>query len=246
MSGGPWQAARAQSTSVPWISPAGVRGCACQHNRSLTACNSRDVRRPCPAPRARTGAGRPASAKRYRRSAGTEAVHRGRGQCDRDTLAALHLVFTLAALAESLADLRDAQDRLHQARAARHAAGQLRDYRPPAVPADARATLCAGVPAAGAGPSGTRPARPATMIPPPGRRAAPSPHRSTPLTALQHRRAGEVACVVVPFQAPPLVRAVRAGPSTPSSRPGRRCSTAALPFACPSPSHSLSSPPATA
>jgi hypothetical protein len=57
---------------------------------------------------------------------------------DRDTVAALHLVFTLAALAESLADLREAQARLHQARAARHAAGQLRQYQPPATTADAR------------------------------------------------------------------------------------------------------------
>jgi hypothetical protein len=51
---------------------------------------------------------------------------------DRDTVAALHLVLTLAALAESLADLAEAQHRLHKARAARHAAGQLRDYQPPA------------------------------------------------------------------------------------------------------------------
>ena len=43
---------------------------------------------------------------------------------DQDTTAALHLIFTMAALAESLAELREAQDRLHQARAARHAAGQ--------------------------------------------------------------------------------------------------------------------------
>jgi hypothetical protein len=50
---------------------------------------------------------------------------------DQDTTAALHLIYTLTALAESLADLREAQDRLHQARAARYAAGQLRDYRPP-------------------------------------------------------------------------------------------------------------------
>jgi hypothetical protein len=54
---------------------------------------------------------------------------------DQDTTAALHLIFTVAALAESLADLREAQDRLHQARAARHAAGQLRHYWPPAAPA---------------------------------------------------------------------------------------------------------------
>ena len=51
---------------------------------------------------------------------------------DRDTTAALHLVFTLAALAESLADLRHAQDRLSQARAARRSARQLHQYRPPA------------------------------------------------------------------------------------------------------------------
>jgi hypothetical protein len=57
---------------------------------------------------------------------------------DRDTLAALHLVFTSAALAESLADLREAQERLHQARAARRAAGQLRQYQPPAGTAGAR------------------------------------------------------------------------------------------------------------
>jgi hypothetical protein len=62
----------------------------------------------------------------------------GTGSRDRDTVAALHLVFTLAALAESLADLREAQDRLHQAQAARHAAGQLRQYQPPVATADAR------------------------------------------------------------------------------------------------------------
>jgi hypothetical protein len=50
---------------------------------------------------------------------------------DRDTLAALHLIYTLAVLAESLADLRDAQARVHQARAARYAAAQLRAYHPP-------------------------------------------------------------------------------------------------------------------
>jgi hypothetical protein len=47
---------------------------------------------------------------------------------DRDSLAALHLIFTLAALAEGLADLRDAHGRLDQARAARNAAGQLHQY----------------------------------------------------------------------------------------------------------------------
>ncbi|MGN9911128.1 relaxase/mobilization nuclease domain-containing protein [Phytohabitans sp. LJ34] len=57
---------------------------------------------------------------------------------DQDTTAALHLIYTLAALAESLADLRQAQDRLDQARDARRAAEQLRTYRPrfePAAPA---------------------------------------------------------------------------------------------------------------
>jgi MobA/VirD2-like, nuclease domain len=50
---------------------------------------------------------------------------------DRDTMAALHLLYTLAALAENLADLRDAQHRLHQARAARTAAAYLRAAAPP-------------------------------------------------------------------------------------------------------------------
>ena len=50
---------------------------------------------------------------------------------DRDTVTALHLVFTLAAFAVTLADLREAQHRLSQARAARHAAGQLRTWTPP-------------------------------------------------------------------------------------------------------------------
>jgi hypothetical protein len=72
---------------------------------------------------------------------------------DRDTLAALHLVYMLAALAESLADLREAQDRLHQARAARHAAGQLRAYHPP-------------IGTAGTGTAGTPVARPPVPDPP--------------------------------------------------------------------------------
>jgi len=54
------------------------------------------------------------------------------------------------ALAESLADLREAQDRLHQARDARSAAQQLRAYTPPAGSTPAR------VPA---GPSRHQPAR---------------------------------------------------------------------------------------
>lgn len=49
-------------------------------------------------------------------------------------VAALHLVPVFAALAETLADLRQTQHRLHKARAARHAAGQLRQYRPPPGP----------------------------------------------------------------------------------------------------------------
>lgn len=52
---------------------------------------------------------------------------------DQDTTAALHLIYTMAALAETLADLRQTQHRLWQARAARHAAAQLRTYRPPAA-----------------------------------------------------------------------------------------------------------------
>lgn len=50
---------------------------------------------------------------------------------DRDTAAALHLIYTFAALAENLADLREAQQRLHQARDARAAAAQLRIFTAP-------------------------------------------------------------------------------------------------------------------
>jgi hypothetical protein len=57
---------------------------------------------------------------------------------DRDTTAALHLVYTLAAFAESLADLREAQHRLWQARAARQAAGRLHGWSvPPTGPSGA-------------------------------------------------------------------------------------------------------------
>lgn len=59
---------------------------------------------------------------------------------DRDTVAALRLVYTLAALAEHLADLREVQDRLHQARAARRAAERLRAYRPPIGSHEGRTT----------------------------------------------------------------------------------------------------------
>ncbi|MDQ7905979.1 relaxase [Phytohabitans sp. ZYX-F-186] len=64
---------------------------------------------------------------------------------DRDTVAALHLVLTLAALAESLADLREAQHRLAQARAARHAAGQLRAWTSPPTGAGPLSPATAGV-----------------------------------------------------------------------------------------------------
>lgn len=50
----------------------------------------------------------------------------GRLTGDQDTAAALQLVLQMSMLADNLADLRDAQQRLHQARAARHAASQLR------------------------------------------------------------------------------------------------------------------------
>ncbi|GGM86402.1 relaxase/mobilization nuclease domain-containing protein [Dactylosporangium sucinum] len=49
----------------------------------------------------------------------------GRLTGDRDTAAALQLLAQLAKFADNLADLREAQQRLHQARAARHAAGRL-------------------------------------------------------------------------------------------------------------------------
>jgi hypothetical protein len=50
----------------------------------------------------------------------------GRLSGDEDTVAALHLVYTLAMFSENLADWREAQQRLHQADAARTAARQLR------------------------------------------------------------------------------------------------------------------------
>ncbi len=50
----------------------------------------------------------------------------GRLTGDNDTAAALQLVLQLSMLADNLADLREAQDRLHQARAARRAADKLR------------------------------------------------------------------------------------------------------------------------
>jgi hypothetical protein len=52
---------------------------------------------------------------------------------DQDTLAALHLIYALAAFAESLADLRQAHDRRYQTRAARHTAAQLRAWTPSAT-----------------------------------------------------------------------------------------------------------------
>jgi MobA/VirD2-like, nuclease domain len=50
---------------------------------------------------------------------------------DEDAAAALRLLYTLAALAEHLADLRETQERIHQAQAARTAAAVLRTYLPP-------------------------------------------------------------------------------------------------------------------
>jgi hypothetical protein len=50
----------------------------------------------------------------------------GRISGNDDTLAALRLVLDLAALGDTLAHLRDAQQRLHQAQAARDAAAALR------------------------------------------------------------------------------------------------------------------------
>jgi hypothetical protein len=58
---------------------------------------------------------------------------------DDDTNAALKLFYTMAVLIDSLADLRDAQQRLHQAQAARVAAAQLRRWRPLHVPPAAAA-----------------------------------------------------------------------------------------------------------
>ncbi|BCB89271.1 hypothetical protein Psuf_065840 [Phytohabitans suffuscus] len=55
---------------------------------------------------------------------------------DEDVLAALHLIHTMASFAENFADLRQAQGRIHQARAAREAAARLRAWTPPnAAPA---------------------------------------------------------------------------------------------------------------
>ncbi|MFC0532825.1 relaxase/mobilization nuclease domain-containing protein [Phytohabitans kaempferiae] len=51
---------------------------------------------------------------------------------DTDTTAALHLILNIAAIAEYLADIREAQQRLHQSQAARAAASLLSRYAPPA------------------------------------------------------------------------------------------------------------------
>jgi hypothetical protein len=50
---------------------------------------------------------------------------------DTDTTAVLHLILNIAAIAEHLADIREAQQRLHQAQAARNAARLLSQYGPP-------------------------------------------------------------------------------------------------------------------
>jgi hypothetical protein len=51
----------------------------------------------------------------------------GRLTSDDDTAAALQLVLQMSVLADNLADLRESQQRLHQARAARHTANRLRN-----------------------------------------------------------------------------------------------------------------------
>jgi hypothetical protein len=63
----------------------------------------------------------------------------------------LQLVRAMAGIADVVAQLREAQQRLHQAEAARTAAAHLSTYQPPAVPfsgaqhADQPATAAAGV-----------------------------------------------------------------------------------------------------
>lgn len=86
-----------------------------------------------------------------------------------DALAAAKLVVDLAALAESLAELREAQHRIHQARAARQAAAMLRAHASTGTAAPLRGD--ASTPRRAAGPRRPRP-RPATppATPPPDRR----------------------------------------------------------------------------
>lgn len=68
-----------------------------------------------------------ATTRSYRMRAMSRLVSlMGRTSGDADTLAALHLVLDLAALGDTVARLRDAQQRLHQAQAAREAAAALR------------------------------------------------------------------------------------------------------------------------
>lgn len=81
----------------------------------------------------------------------------GRLTGDRDTTMALHLLLQLATFADTLADLRESQQRLHQARAARNAAEQLRTASTTAPAARPAAHAVAG---------------PATAAHPP----APTPH----------------------------------------------------------------------
>ena len=73
---------------------------------------------------------------------------------DQDTMAALHLVYTLATFAESLADLREAHDRLHQAQAARTAARQLRSCTAPPAAGPTPTTAPAATPRYQPAPSG--------------------------------------------------------------------------------------------
>jgi hypothetical protein len=86
---------------------------------------------------ARLPAGRPPP--RHRQADALRAMARlisvtGRLTGDHDTAAALWLIYHLAALTDHLADLRETQQRLHQARDARHAAGQLRALARPGPP----------------------------------------------------------------------------------------------------------------
>jgi hypothetical protein len=86
---------------------------------------------------ARLPAGRPPP--RHRQADTLRAMARliaatGRLTGDHDTTAALWLIYHLAALADHLADLRQTQQRLHQVRDARYAAGWLRTLARPGHP----------------------------------------------------------------------------------------------------------------
>jgi hypothetical protein len=98
---------------------------------------------------------------RYRKADGLRAMARliavvGRLTGDHDTVAALFLIYHMAALAEHLADLRETQQRLHQVRDARHAAQRLRALAATA-PAGGPAPLPWLIPAGGQTTSPTTP-----------------------------------------------------------------------------------------